>query len=339
MQHKLNTLFDYCFEKGYLDFPIPESKILLLNCLRPSSLKREGHIEALTYHKNLSDILEKDKITITQKLNNEFHDFIFCILPKNKIEAQFFISLCAQSVSKNGKIIIVAANDAGGKSLKKWLDQSGFEGDFYSKSKARLFVGSVKDKTNQTLQSYADKGLPLSVELESQSYVTQPGIFGWNKIDQGSKLLIESMNLHLKGAGADFGCGYGYLSKAILDRENTIRKLYLCDVDQRAVHCAVENLKDTSVEVVPCWVDLTKDKPFREKLDWIIMNPPFHAGKHEDKNLGQKMIEAAHQALKNRGSLYMVANRHLPYEETLSVFSEVEKINEERGFKVFKAVK
>ena len=52
-------------------------------------------------------------------------------------------------------------------------------------------------------------------------------------------------------------------------------------------------------------------------MDAVVMNPPFHEGRKADPELGQAFIEAAAGMLGAKGKLYMVANRHLPYEETL----------------------
>jgi 16S rRNA (guanine1207-N2)-methyltransferase len=48
------------------------------------------------------------------------------------------------------------------------------------------------------------------------------------------------------------------------------------------------------------------------------MNPPFHAGRAAEPAIGQGMILAACRALKPGGRLYLVANRHLPYEQVLA---------------------
>ena len=60
-------------------------------------------------------------------------------------------------------------------------------------------------------------------EIKGQNFTTQPGIFGWDKIDQGSKLLINHISNDLYGHGADFGCGYGFLSDYLLKNNSKIK--------------------------------------------------------------------------------------------------------------------
>ena len=52
-------------------------------------------------------------------------------------------------------------------------------------------------------------------------------------------------------------------------------------------------------------------------MDAVVMNPPFHTGRTAEPGLGQAFITAAARLLAPQGQLWMVANRHLPYETAL----------------------
>ena len=68
------------------------------------------------------------------------------------------------------------------------------------------------------------------------------------------------------------------------------------------------------------------------------MNPPFHTGRSAEPALGQDFIKAAARNLTRNGDLWIVANRHLPYEATLSdCFRQVEEVAGDNRFKVFHA--
>jgi len=73
----------------------------------------------------------------------------------------------------------------------------------------------------------------------------------------------------------------------------------------------------------------------------IISTPPFHTPSRADRpDIGQRFIAVAAQALRPGGRLYVVANRHLPYEYTLNEsFGAVRVIAERDGFKLVEAVK
>ena len=68
------------------------------------------------------------------------------------------------------------------------------------------------------------------------------------------------------------------------------------------------------------------------------MNPPFHEGRAADPHLGARFIRAAAGLLTGAGRLWMVANRHLPYEAALSeLFADVQEIGGDNRFKVITA--
>ena len=68
------------------------------------------------------------------------------------------------------------------------------------------------------------------------------------------------------------------------------------------------------------------------------MNPPFHAGRSAEPELGQAFISAAANMLVASGHLWMVANRHLPYETLLGErFSAVSEVAGDNRFKVLHA--
>ena len=76
-------------------------------------------------------------------------------------------------------------------------------------------------------------------------------------------------------------------------------------------------------------------------LDFIVSNPPFHTQSRADRpDIGQRFIAVAAQALRPGGRLYVVANRHLPYEAALSeAFASVAVKADVGGYKIIEAVK
>ena len=140
----------------------------------------------------------------------------------------------------------------------------------------------------------------------------------------------------MKGAGADLGCGYGALATVVL-RSPAVTALRLIDLDRRAVEAARRNVED--VRATFDWTDVRTVEASGD-LDFVVMNPPFHDGGAEDRALGQGFIRQAAAMLKRGGTLWMVANRHLPYEAELkAAFKRVTPLEEGGGYKLFEAVK
>jgi 16S rRNA (guanine1207-N2)-methyltransferase len=73
-------------------------------------------------------------------------------------------------------------------------------------------------------------------------------------------------------------------------------------------------------------------------LDFVVMNPPFHDGGTEDQALGRTFIARAAEALRKGGTLWLVANAHLPYEAALgAAFRDVSVRVQAGGYRVFEA--
>ena len=165
-------------------------------------------------------------------------------------------------------------------------------------------------------------------------FVTRPGVFSADAPDPGSQALLDALPQQMKGRGADLGAGWGYLARGILGRAE-VTGLDLVEADHLALNCARENVTDPRARFH--WADATLWRPDR-LLDFVVSNPPFHTGRAGTPELGQAFIAAAAAMLAPRGSLWLVANRHLPYEAGLNRhFRHVDEIATLPGFKLFHA--
>src|SRR3546814_95169 len=169
---------------------------------------------------------------------------------------------------------------------------------------------------------------------------SRPGVFAWNRIDPASLLLAEHLPADLRGHVADLGAGWGYLAGQVLARCQGVTALDLYEADPRALQLARENLAAWGAKVPLAFHlhDVTAGLPRR--YDAIVSNPPFHAqGAGERVDIGRAFIAAAATALNPGGRLWLVANRHLPYESVLDAsFGSVRTVAQRDGFKVIEAV-
>lgn len=181
----------------------------------------------------------------------------------------------------------------------------------------------------------------LSWPLTDRRFATAPGMFSHDRIDAGSRLLAECLPESAKGAAADFGAGWGYLSAMLVERTNGLKTIDLYEADYESLQAAKKNLANLpdAPEFGFFWHDLVGEKVER-RYDLIVMNPPFHQGRAAEPGIGQAMIKAASSALKPGGQLLMVANRGLPYDQVLKgSFKDVRELRNEGGFRVFAARK
>ena len=267
------------------------------------------------------------------------YDAVILLSPKNAIEARYMIAQALMRLKDGGRFICAADNNAGGGRLKKILQEFGLSDIAQeSRNKAKLVSGMKGNLDSECIDKAIVAGGVQDI-LDGQ-YRSKPGVFGWNKIDTGSSLMVECLPNDIKGAGADFGCGYGYLSDFVLSQYDDVKSLVCIDADARALDLCAHNLNHRAGRFECAWRDLTAAQGDLFGLDFIIMNPPFHDGKASDSGIGVSFIRSAHAALRKGGRLYMVANKQLPYERALNdLYSDVIKLREERGFKVFEVVK
>ncbi|MCB1405837.1 MAG: class I SAM-dependent methyltransferase [Rhodobacteraceae bacterium] len=172
-------------------------------------------------------------------------------------------------------------------------------------------------------------------DADGNLFRTMPGVFSADGIDPASELLAAALPGGLKGVAADLGAGWGYLATQLLARAPGLTTLHLIESDARALDCARHNVTDPRARFH--WADATQPLP-RLAFDAVIMNPPFHTSREARPQLGAAFIKAAAQMLKPSGQLWLVANRHLPYETTLdATFRKITELPGAPGFKLFHA--
>ena len=177
--------------------------------------------------------------------------------------------------------------------------------------------------------------LPEPQETE-EGYLTVPGGFSADGPDRGSELLVALVPA-LTGRVADLGAGWGYVAGEILAEQDGIEAFDLIEADHAMLEAAAANIDDPRARFH--WADVTRFEP-DAPYDAIVANPPFHTGRRADPALGRAFIAAAARMLSPRGRFFMVANRHLPYEDALKAgFGTGRLLGELEGYKIYEAAK
>lgn len=251
--------------------------------------------------------------------------------PPGVLERRRALALALRALRVGARLTALAPKDRGGARLRKELQQFGCGVQETAKRHHRICSCERPDVIEGLEEAIAD-GAPRRVE--PLSLWSQPGIFSWDRIDPGSASLLSHLP-PMAGAGADLGCGVGVLAKAVLSSRG-VTSVRLIDIDRRAIEAARRNIDDPRAELR--WADVTAAEAAPADLDFVVTNPPFHDGGVEDRELGRAFIRCAAHALRRGGALWLVANRHLPYEAGLaSLFARVDVRAEEGGYKVLEA--
>lgn len=253
------------------------------------------------------------------------------LAPAGTLERDFVLAHTLRLLKPGGSLLAFGPKDKGGSRLKKALEGFGCVVGETARRHHR-FCQVVRPEALRGVDEAIVAGAPRIVP--QLGVWSQPGVFSWDRIDPGSARLMAILP-PLAGRGADLGCGVGLLAQQVLASAE-VSQLTCVDIDRRATECARRNLDDPRVEVV--WADARGLA--LSALDFVVMNPPFHDGGAEDRDLGVSFIRAAAGMLRKGGTCWLVANRHLPYEAPLAAaFAKAEVRADAGGYKIIEARK
>lgn len=247
------------------------------------------------------------------------------VLPRSKALAR---AMVAQAAACADLVIVDGAKTYGIDSIYKECRKRLGDVSSLSKAHGRIFWFAGTD-------AFADWAGAAPAKAD-HGYFTTAGVYSDGSIDKGSALLAATLPKKFPKRMADFGAGWGYLSEAVLANPN-VESIELIEAEALALDCARLNVTDPRASFT--WADVTNFKP-AAPYGGIIMNPPFHTGRAAEPALGQAFIAAAARNLTPSGQLWMVANRHLPYEAALDEhFRHFQEIGGSGAFKLFHAIR
>ncbi len=247
------------------------------------------------------------------------------VLPRAKVEARAIIADAAART--RGPLVIDGQKTHGADGLLREIRRAAEVRGPITKAHGKLYW--LDDVDPAVFEAWA-----AGPALTNGGFWTAPGVFSADGIDPASALLAEALPETLGLRVADLGAGWGFLSAHVLSRPD-VETVHLVEAGHMALECARHNVTDARATFH--WADARAWRA-EAPLDAVVMNPPFHSGREAEPAIGQSFIEAAARALHPQGHLWMVANRHLPYETTLqTLFATTTELGGDRRFKLFHA--
>lgn len=165
---------------------------------------------------------------------------------------------------------------------------------------------------------------------------TQAGVFASRGIDDGTRLLLETMEIAPDADVLDLGCGYGVIG-IVAAKLAPQGHATLVDSDVRATRLVQQNLDlngITNANVV--LGDGVHDLPRDARFDIVASNPPTHSG----RDVLNDFVASAHGVLRPGGQMYLVVNRLQSLRrEVERVFGGAELVSRSKGFVVIRALK
>ena len=303
----------------------PEGKVAVIRPRIGDDLGElpKDRVEVITGFRPDFDWFAARGATVLRDAGGPYAAAVVC-LPRARAQGRALVAQAAGLVVPGGPVAVDGQKTDGVDAMLKEL-------------RGRVALSEALSKAHGKLAVFpAGPGLedwrPQAGEVEG--FRTVAGVFSADGVDRGSALLAAALPEEMKGRVADLGAGWGYLARAVLARAG-VKECHLVEAEADALDCARVNVTDERAAFH--WADATAVKLPRA-MDHVVMNPPFHQGRDADPALGIAFIGAAARMLQPQGVLWLVANRHLPYDRPLTaLFRDVQDIGGDAGFRVIRA--
>ncbi|MBQ4844436.1 methyltransferase [Pseudoalteromonas sp. MMG005] len=330
------------------DDELQANKILVINANRDSfllqlqQLNPSSDVHAFSY--NIADHQAAEKHSgILSSVDHSLPsidnlDLIIYFYPKSKPEAMMMLDNIRAIATSNTRLLVVGHNKGGVKSIEKQL-----------KPHADLFC-KLDSAKHCVLYEFSD--LHLSPKFDIAQYqsefqvqvgeleftaVSVPGVFNHGKLDVGTKLLLENIDVPYKGAILDFGCGAGLIA-TFMGIKQAALTLNCLDVNALALYATEHTLKVNGLSAKLILSDGLMDVTGQFNL--VISNPPFHTGIATDYGIADRFLSDSRGFLKSKGKIQIVANNFLKYTPILEQqFGSFSTLARNTKFTVYEANK
>lgn len=307
---------------------------------------------SLTIISNRFDVAEEAKKYTSQVIFNDFDctamesaslDTIFYRISKEKPLVHHILKTSARLLKPGGRLFLCGEKNEG---IKTFIEKTAryFQDNVRATKEGTLYYAAITLQAILTDAAPDDNDYPTLREirqLNQTPWISKPGLFGWNKIDEGSALLVQHILAEFQHRPApenilDLGCGYGYLT--LMTASIAAKKRVLTDNNAAALLAAKANCdaQHLSADIVAADAGNT----ISETFDLILCNPPFHQGFGTDGDLTDKFLQQAKRLLSNKGTAFFVVNQFIPLEKKAAhLFGDITLLEKNKGFRIFRLVK
>ncbi|VFP88371.1 Ribosomal RNA small subunit methyltransferase C [Buchnera aphidicola (Cinara piceae)] len=217
---------------------------------------------------------------------------------KNKKEVKFQLTCLLSFISYHCHIYIVGKNKSGINGINNIFDNYLiFKKIDYARN-CSLYKGYIIKKPKFLLKAFVNTYKWNKLIINSL-----PGVFGYKKIDEGTKLLISTFKSNIKGKVLDIGSGTGILGIA-LAKKNPKIDLTLIDNYDAAIWCSKNNLINNHIKGKVFFSNIYSK--IKKKYNLIISNPPLHNNLDINLSIVKEIIKKAKNYLIKNGELRII---------------------------------
>lgn len=256
--------------------------------------------------------------------------------PKAKAEAQMMLEMVLAKLGKDTEVVVVGENRSGVKSIEKMFAPYGPMNKYDSARRCSFYWGVCHTPpANFELDAWF-KQYQIDIAGETLTIKSLPGVFSHGEFDLGSQLLLNNLP-SLSGKVLDFGCGAGIIGAYMAKTYPNI-ELNMCDINAFAIESSKQTLLANGLTGEVFASDVYSD--IDNNFNFIVSNPPFHAGLDTSYSATETLLAQAPQHLTDQGNLTIVANSFLKYPPIIEQhFGHCYTLDKNRKFTIYSATK
>lgn len=260
------------------------------------------------------------------------------------------LHVATYALKPGAQLYVVGAKDRGILSIAKHMEEyfGNIETLLISKGhrvvSSRKIAGDSSNKNNSAeFQRYFSQ---ISADAAQSSAISPlldalhgPSVFAHGKLDEGTRLLLDALEIQPTDEALDLGCGAGYLGLHIA-RHAYKGHVIMVDASLATVALAQRNIQESGLSNIAVLPSDGAQSILSQRFDLVVTNPPFHHGGIQTTAIAERFISQAAQILRPTGRFYLVANRFLKYEPTLRThFKKLDEVAGNTRFKILRALK
>ncbi len=281
-----------------IDLSLPELEkpdLILFNIYKGRSLNRRVLLQAW------SALNPGGSIMISGANNQGIQSFL-------KDASQLFCNISVLAYKKGNRVAKLIKEDRCENILPQWIREPGI--------------------TPGTWQTFH-----MDVDEYSFNLVSLPGVFSSATLDAGTSLLLSTID-DLSGKKVlDIGCGYGIIG--LYSAAHNAEIIDMVDSSLLAIASSQENINRNQFSNCQAFPSDLLSAVRGNTYDYILSNPPFHAGIRVDYQAARALITSARSVLEPDGQIQLVANRFIPYDRLmLDVFGNVKTLTQTPSFRI-----
>jgi 16S rRNA (guanine1207-N2)-methyltransferase len=275
----------------------------------------------------------------------EAFDIVAISVPNDRKLTRRWLVEAYAALTEDGELYIAGANDHG---IRSVIDDAGAlfgNANVLGYKHGNRAASARKVAGVAGMPAWAgEAGIALGswyeFEAQAREQVFQlrslPGVFAYDRVDAGTALLLDVLEIPAGARVLDVGCGYGIIG--LLAARLGAAQVELADVNLLAVAAASENIRQNRILQARALASDGVPEGAARRYDLVVSNPPFHVGKSVDGDIARAFIERAQYALKPGGRLVLVANQFLRYDQVLrAAFEQVICLASNRSYRVWSA--